>query len=765
MGSFCGTNSQTVINTASNPNVTAQQNAIYDNVNSVVGQNAANPAQLVAPWNPIQTTAVQGIANEATANLPWNYLGQGMVGQGSSMAATAPYQYGLAQQQLGQTPELTATPWNPTPYESPYTQGVINSTMANINRNNAIQQNGALGNAISQGNAFGGDRAGIAMGELARNQALASNQTMAQLQQADFNQASQQANAQQQYNLNLGLGQDSRSLQLANAQAGIGNNMVQAGLAQGNLGTQVGSLANQGQTGALAGLGALYNAGTNLQNTQQQQISSPLTLAAWQAANSPGTGATPTSTTYPGSNPAATIAGLGLTGIAGAGLLSNLGAFGALLAKGGRVNKQAGGSIGAMAGGGDIIDRFQRMRQALQQGGMAGAPQQDQISNNVVPAKNFQTTQNSGLRQQVEQLSAAENQRSPLAKQLAYGMLQNIPTAGAASGGRQDYQDGGDVPPVDSNDPGSTKKLLKFGQAGLGMMGGSNSPTRAPHAPGSGMDPQDYLRLGIMQLGQMAARGGTIAGIGKQDGGGVDDNFPEPTGLGAVPHDADPPRPSLPPSRGFDPYRYMDKPAPGSYAAAQASPWMAALAAGLGILGKSGARDAHGLPISGAAAIGQGAQSGFDVMKTQQEQEQKQRDAALRARQLEAQWEQHQAQMRLDIGKQTGVIDGRQTLEGARNPATVGHLEAGSEQAQIRIKGIEQANAMHAQRLKSIDDMEFLDKNPAANAAYYNQLRQSAEIKHQDDLRRLQGAGASQPPAVAPGVKQWTPNLPNGGLQ
>ncbi len=684
MGSFCGTNSQTVINTASNPNVTAQQDAIYNNVNAIVGQNASNPAGLVAPWNPIQTTAVQGLASEATANLPWNYLGQGMVGQGSSMAATAPYLYGQAQQELGQAPELNSTPWNPTQYESPYTQDVINATMGNINRNNAIQQNGALGNAISQGNAFGGDRAGIAMGELARNQALASNQTMAQLQQADFNQASQQANAQQQYGLNLGLAQNSRALQLANAQAGIGNNMVQAGLAQGNLGTQAGALGNQGQAGALAGLGQLYNAGANLQNTQQQQLSSPMTLASWQAATSPGTGATPTSTTYPGSSPASAIAGLGLAGLGGASMLSNLGAFGSLfaLADGGRVNKQAGGSIGGVGGGGNIVDRFHQMRAALQAGGAASAPgvEQDQISNNVVPANKFQTAQNSALREQVEHLGAAENQRSPLAKQLAYGMLQNIPTLGAASGGRQDFQDGGDVPPVDSNDPGSGPPLQQFGSPAadpmarkkrmqqalsLGQMGQRMMAPKVPRAPG--MEQPDYLRLGIEQLGQMAARGGTISGIGKQDGGEVVTNDPgtgppseqypdiERFGRGDVPRDADlprsymPPRPSAPPSAsGFDPYRYMQEPNRGLSAAT-------VFLRGLAGIGK---RDAHGL----LNPVGNAAEGAAEGLTQYDKQRQDALAAALRARQLEAQWEQHQAQMRQQVQLALGSVDGQQTL-------------------------------------------------------------------------------------------------------
>lgn len=662
MGSFCGSGSQTVVNTSSNPNVTAQQNTIYGVVNGITDQYAPNPSSLVAPWNSIQTDAAQGIADQATANLPWNYLGQGLVGTGADTIAQAPSLYNQAQTQLGNSVPITANAWNPTAYESPYTQDVINATMANINRTNAIQQNGALGNAISQGNAFGGDRAGVAMGELARNQALASNQTMAQLQQADFNQASQQANAQQQYGLNVGLAQNAQQLQLANAYSGLGSNMVQTGLAQGNLGAQTANLGNQGQSGALSGLGALFNAGSSLQQTQQQQTSAPLTLAQWMATNSPGTGATPTSTTYPGASPAATLAGLGLTGVAGAGLLSNLGAFAGLLNRGGRVNKQDGGSVG---GGNDLVDRYHQILgkvKAYQSGGQAGPPQeggtqvyQDPISQNV--GKSGDTAVTKGYNE-LRRASMLENLQTahPLMKVLAYNQMQTARSPGTPGA----FQLGGEVDPVTGGKgiPGlGTNHLLKLGQMGINTINGQgNSPTRAPHAPnaGGGMNPQDILKLA--QLGGM---GGGMAGLGGyQEGGFVDDVGDGPSMLGG-------PRDDVPaPARGFDPYRYMDKPAPGSYASAQASPWMAALAAGLGILGKAGARDAHGLPISGAAAIGQGAQQGLDVMKQQVEQEQKRREAALRARQLEAEWAQHQAQLRQQAGIALGMLNGEQTIQG-----------------------------------------------------------------------------------------------------
>ncbi len=756
MGSFCGTNSQTVIQSNSNPNVTAQQNWIYGAVNNIVDQYKQNPSQLVAPWNSIQQDATQGIADQATSNLPWNYLGQGLVGQGSQMAATAPSFYNQSISQLGQSTPITGQAWNPTPYESPYTQDVINATMANINQTNAIQQNGALGNAIAQGNAFGGDRAGIAMGELARNQALASNQTLAQLQQANFNQASQQANAQQQYGLNLGLAQNAQQLQLANAYSGLGNNMVQAGLAQGNLGQQTANLGNQGQAGALSGLGALYNAGANLQTTQQQQLSAPLTLAQWMASNSPGTSATPTSTTYPGSSPAATIAGLGLTGIAGAGLLSNLGAFAGLLNRGGRINKQVGGSIG---GGNDLVDRYHQILgkvKAYQSGGQANASvpggtdvYKDVISGNVTPSREMATTKDYNLERKLTQDQLVQTSRDPLMRQLALGQMGfNTSNVGAAAGGRQ-FQSGGEVDPMTGGKgiPGlGMNNLIRLGMAGIKPP--AKSPTVAPHAPNQ-VDPQDLLK-------QIGAVGG-MAGLGMQDGGFVpeDDNDPGNTDIGAPPRRMNaglgdiPPMPMQP---RYSVSQFMDP------AAAKRNAWMALLSSGLGILGKAGARDAHGLPISGAAAIGQGAQEGLGYFSKQEEE---QRKAATAAMQLQAQWEQHRAQLQQQAGIATGNINGIPTLAGAKNPAEVAHLEAGSEAAQIRIKGIEQANTLHAQRLKSIDDMEFLDKNPAANAGYYSQLRQNAELKHQEDLRRLsQPQGPVVP--VTPGARVWSPT---GGLQ
>lgn len=132
---------------------------------------------------------------------------------------------------------------------------------------------------------------------------------------------------------------------------------------------------------------------------------------------------------------------------------------------------------------------------------------------------------------------------------------------------------------------------------------------------------------------------------------------------------------------------------------------------------------------------------------------------------------QFQGRPTMTAQQATGAINGVPTLaakqlglQAAKNPAEIANLEAHSEPAQIRIKAIEQANQLHQQRLKSIDDMEFVDPSPATNAQYYQQQRAAAEVAHEAALRRLQGEGASQPKQASPGVKTWSPNLPNGGL-
>jgi hypothetical protein len=134
-------------------------------------------------------------------------------------------------------------------YLNPATQGLVDATMANIRQANATQQNDLLGKAISSGaSPFGGDRAGLAAAELARNQDLASNQTIAGLQSDAYNAAVSQFNAQN----------------AARQQALQGDRSAAA-----NAGTQFANLGTGAQGANLTDIGSLLTSGgLQQQNTQ-----------------------------------------------------------------------------------------------------------------------------------------------------------------------------------------------------------------------------------------------------------------------------------------------------------------------------------------------------------------------------------------------------------------------------------------------------------------------------------------------------------------
>lgn len=89
------------------------------------------------------------------------------------------------------TPEQLAN-IDRTPYMNPYTQDVIDQTMGEMNRQYGLQQTGLGDQAIGAG-AFGGDRHGLAQAEMARNQMDQSQNWLAMMNDANFQQATGQA--------------------------------------------------------------------------------------------------------------------------------------------------------------------------------------------------------------------------------------------------------------------------------------------------------------------------------------------------------------------------------------------------------------------------------------------------------------------------------------------------------------------------------------------------------------------------------------------
>ena len=172
-------------------------------------------------------------------------------------------------------------------YMNPYMKDVVQAQQALQAQENAQQRSALQGKAIQSG-AFGGDRAGIEQANLARQQSLANQATMANLLQSGYGQA--QSAAQQQQGVGLAAAQANRAaLQQAAQQAGsLGQQQYaqQLGLGQGlaalgqqqygqalGTGAQIGQLGQQGYTQNLGAGAQLGQVGQNLyaQNIGQGQ--------------------------------------------------------------------------------------------------------------------------------------------------------------------------------------------------------------------------------------------------------------------------------------------------------------------------------------------------------------------------------------------------------------------------------------------------------------------------------------------------------------
>lgn len=224
--------------------------------------------QLVAGLTPGQQ---QGIANiQSAQGMAMPYIEEG-----------AGYTREAAR---GITPELYDR------FYSPYVRDVANATQANLLESAARQRSDLKSNAIGA-NAFGGDRAGIAAAEQARQQQLAHAQSMANIYNQGYGQAMGLAGSQVQ---NLGA-----------------------------MGNQLAGIGTTAQTSALQGAQAQLAAGAQEQATNQAQLqalydqflqeqSYPFQIAQYFANIAQGLGSTAggTSTTRaPGPNVGSQILG------------------------------------------------------------------------------------------------------------------------------------------------------------------------------------------------------------------------------------------------------------------------------------------------------------------------------------------------------------------------------------------------------------------------------------------------------------------------
>jgi len=164
------------------------------------------------------------------------------------------------------------------PYMNPYTQNVVDTTLADLERQRQIQQQGTAAQAAQAG-AFGGSRQGVA--ESLTNEAFARQaaQTAAGLRQSGFAQAQQQAQQDlarqmqasqlnQATGLQAGLANQATALQAARANQDA---MLRAGLANQQAGLQ-GAQFRLGAANQLAGIGQQgFGMGQTIENQIAQQ--------------------------------------------------------------------------------------------------------------------------------------------------------------------------------------------------------------------------------------------------------------------------------------------------------------------------------------------------------------------------------------------------------------------------------------------------------------------------------------------------------------
>lgn len=218
---------------------------------------------------PYNTAATGQIYSGLAGAQPYNAAaGSGI---GTAYSGAQPYQIAATGLAAAGTQAVNPNDLQIGRYMSPYTQSVVQSTMANLGQQQRQEQQKLTGNAILDGS-WGGDRAGIAKANLARQQDLASGSVLSGLYAQNYDQAL--AAAQQQQGVGLGAAQANRAAlsQGATTLAGIGNQGFNQGLgaaqAYQGLGNQL-YTQGLGAGTALAGVGnQVFGQGRDTAQTQ-----------------------------------------------------------------------------------------------------------------------------------------------------------------------------------------------------------------------------------------------------------------------------------------------------------------------------------------------------------------------------------------------------------------------------------------------------------------------------------------------------------------
>jgi len=192
----------------------------------------------VASYQPYLTAAAGFNQQAANLNTSAAGFGQNAVGFGTDAAGFGTGAAGFS----AAAADLADPSQDYQAFMSPYQQQIIDTTLADYDRQSQISKQGISQNALTAG-AFGGSRQGVAEAEYQSNSDRNRSAVLAGLYGQGYNQA--QDLRQQSMNNQLGL---------SNNQLGLGANQLSLGANQLNLGNNQLNLAN-----SQLGLGALQN--------------------------------------------------------------------------------------------------------------------------------------------------------------------------------------------------------------------------------------------------------------------------------------------------------------------------------------------------------------------------------------------------------------------------------------------------------------------------------------------------------------------------
>jgi len=251
------------------------------------------PPQQIAGFEPLQQQAfAQAQAPGGIGGYqPYMAQGRGTLGTGLGTLGTGLGTLGTAAGTLGQAPTAIQAaqaaipgtgglfaPSDLSAYMNPYQQSVIDTTMAELNRQGDIARNQLGAQGVGAG-AYGGSRFGIQGAELDRNLQDARARALAQLNQQNYGQAlqtaqsayeQQQQRQQQQSQLYGGIAQLYGGL--AGQQAGIGAQQAGIGMQQAGIGGQQLGAAQLAQATGLRDISTLAQFGGQQQALAQAQL-------------------------------------------------------------------------------------------------------------------------------------------------------------------------------------------------------------------------------------------------------------------------------------------------------------------------------------------------------------------------------------------------------------------------------------------------------------------------------------------------------------